>query len=86
MTTIEINDKKYTIDLADGQSLAIELSPTGPRAWYVGPMRIAPVLLPYVTGSEEASIFLKSRLILMAMERIQRQWVTLHGRRFPSVH
>jgi arylformamidase len=51
MTTIEINNEKYTIDLDGGQSLAIELSPVGPRAWYVGPMRIAPVLLPYVTGS-----------------------------------
>jgi arylformamidase len=51
MTTITIENSAYRIRLNQPISLAMELSSEGARAWYVAPMRIAPVLLPYVTGS-----------------------------------
>jgi arylformamidase len=51
MTTITLHDKSYRIQLDQPIGLAMELSADGARAWYVSPMRIAPVLLPYVTGS-----------------------------------
>lgn len=51
MTTITIHESTYRIHLDQPIDLAMELSPEGARAWYVAPMRIAPVLLPYVTGS-----------------------------------
>lgn len=51
MTTISIHEKTYSIHLDQPIALAMELSPEGARAWYVAPMRIAPVLMPYVTGS-----------------------------------
>jgi arylformamidase len=51
MTDITIGSQVYRIDLNQPHSLGIELHPQGPRAWYVDRMRIAPVLMPYVTGS-----------------------------------
>jgi len=51
MTDITIGSHVYRIDLNQPHTLGIELHAQGPRAWYVDPMRIAPVLMPYVTGS-----------------------------------
>lgn len=42
-TTFEINGKPYTCDLSKGIDLSLPLEPTGPRAWYVDPMRIEAV-------------------------------------------
>jgi arylformamidase len=51
MTAITIKSKTYTIDLDSPIPLSMEWHADGTRAWFVDRMRIAPVLLPYVTGS-----------------------------------
>jgi kynurenine formamidase len=43
--------KSLCADLLSGHDLSIPISPRGPRAWYVPPVRIAPVLNQYFTGS-----------------------------------
>jgi hypothetical protein len=48
---ITIEGRRYEANLNHPQSLAITLSPAGPRAWYVPPMRIEPVRTQHFTGS-----------------------------------
>lgn len=43
--------EEYTADLSVPIDLSIPMHSGGPRAWYVQPMRIAPVIMPYVIGS-----------------------------------
>jgi len=42
-TKIEMNGVEYSCDLSKGIDLSLPLEPTGPRAWYVDPMRIEAV-------------------------------------------
>ena len=48
---IELNNATYTVDLSKPLDIAIPMHAQGPRAWYAGPMRIAPVINQYFTGS-----------------------------------
>lgn len=48
---LKIADRSYEADLNQPHSLAITLSSSGPRAWYVPPMRIEPVRTEHFTGS-----------------------------------
>lgn len=48
---IEHLGKSFTVDLSKPIDISIALSPTGPRAWYVEPMIIAPVKSGVFTGS-----------------------------------
>ncbi len=48
---ITIEGQSYKCDLKSGTDISIALHPQGPRAWYVGPMRIEPVRGEQFTGS-----------------------------------
>jgi kynurenine formamidase len=48
---IELNGKEWSADLAKPKDISIPLHPAGPRAWYVDPLSIEPVLNPRFTGS-----------------------------------
>lgn len=48
---IELNNTTFAIDLAKPLDIAIPMHAKGPRAWYADPMRIAPVINQYFTGS-----------------------------------
>ncbi len=50
-TKITISGTEYTTDLTLGHDISIPLSSTGPRAWYVDPLRISPVINRHFTGS-----------------------------------
>lgn len=49
--TIEHRGQSYAIDLNSPLDLSIGISSAGPRAWYVDPVRIAPVINQHFTGS-----------------------------------
>lgn len=51
ISRINISGREYEVDLNRPQSLTISFSPSGPRAWYVPPMRIEPVRNEHFTGS-----------------------------------
>ncbi len=51
LTKITISDNEYTVDLSRGHNISIPLSSVGPRAWYVDPLRISPVINRQFTGS-----------------------------------
>lgn len=44
-------NEEYIADLLQPIDVSIPMHSGGPRAWYVQPMRIAPVIMPYVVGS-----------------------------------
>ncbi len=44
---------KVTVDFSKPMDISIPLSPDGPRAWYVDPMRIEPVMTDRFKGSVE---------------------------------
>ncbi|MCH2215862.1 MAG: cyclase family protein [Flavobacteriales bacterium] len=46
-----LQGKKYSTDLSKSIDISIPLSPNGPRAWYVNPMRIEPVRTDRFIGS-----------------------------------
>lgn len=48
---IDLNGQKFASDLSQGHDISIPLSPNGPRAWYVDPMEIKPVMNEFFTGS-----------------------------------
>lgn len=48
---IEFDGQLYSTDLSKPIDISIPLSPSGPRAWYVEPMRITPVRTERFTGS-----------------------------------
>jgi kynurenine formamidase len=48
---LTFSNKKVTIDLSKPIDISIELSPAGPRAWYVEKMSIAPVINQFFVGS-----------------------------------
>lgn len=50
---IEIGNKLFASNLTKGIDISIPLSPDGPRAWYVDPMEISPVMNEQFTGSVE---------------------------------
>ncbi len=49
--SIEIHQHMYRADLAAPIDLSIPIGPNGPRAWYVDPVRIEPVMTDRFTGS-----------------------------------
>lgn len=51
ITHIEHQGNTFTIDLSKPIDLSIAMHAEGPRAWYAGKMRIAPVINQYFTGS-----------------------------------
>ena len=51
ITQIEHQGNTFTIDLSKPIDLSIAMHAEGPRAWYAGKMRIAPVINQYFTGS-----------------------------------
>ena len=51
ITHIEHQGNTFTIDLSKPIDLSIPMHAEGPRAWYAGKMRIAPVINQYFTGS-----------------------------------
>jgi arylformamidase len=51
ITHIEHQGHTFTIDLSKPIDLSIAMHAEGPRAWYAGNMRIAPVINRYFTGS-----------------------------------
>ena len=48
---VSFGNSDFEVDLTQGLDISIPLSAKGPRAWYVGEMRIAPVINQHVTGS-----------------------------------
>lgn len=48
---IALNGQNYESNLKKGHDISIPLSPKGPRAWYVDPMEIKPVMNEFFTGS-----------------------------------
>jgi len=48
---IEISGKEMSADLGSPIDISIPLSPEGPRAWYVDPLKIEPVINDRFTGS-----------------------------------
>jgi kynurenine formamidase len=48
---IDVNNTTFTIDLSKPLDISIPIHAKGPRAWYAEPVRIAPVLNQYFTGS-----------------------------------
>jgi kynurenine formamidase len=48
---VELNDQSYEADLHKPLDISIPLSPAGPRAWYVDPLKIEPVRTERFTGS-----------------------------------
>ena len=51
ITHIQHQGNTFTIDLSNPIDLSIAMHAEGPRAWYAGKMRIAPVINQYFTGS-----------------------------------
>ena len=51
ITHIQHQGNTFTIDLSQPLDISIVLHAEGPRAWYAGKMRIAPVINQYFTGS-----------------------------------
>jgi kynurenine formamidase len=51
ITHIQHQGNTFTIDLSQPIDLSIVLHAEGPRAWYAGNMRFAPVINQYFTGS-----------------------------------
>jgi len=51
ITHIQHQSNTFTIDLSQPIDLSIVLHAEGPRAWYAGKMRFAPVINQYFTGS-----------------------------------
>jgi arylformamidase len=51
LATIEYNGKKYQIHLNEPIDISIAVSADGPRAWYVEPARISPVINQFFRGS-----------------------------------
>ena len=51
ITHIQHQSNTFTIDLSQPIDLSIVLHAEGPRAWYAGNMRFAPVINQYFTGS-----------------------------------
>jgi arylformamidase len=49
--TLTVGTERFTADLENGTDLSIPVGPNGPRAWYVGPPSIAPVINRQFTGS-----------------------------------
>jgi kynurenine formamidase len=49
--TLEKDGRRYSFQTEKGKDLSIVLSPNGPRAWYVEPMRIEPVRTEQFLGS-----------------------------------
>ncbi len=50
-TQVTIEGRRYEANLNQPHTLAITLSPSGPRAWYVPPARIEPARNEHFTGS-----------------------------------
>jgi len=48
---IDLNGIEHQADLSEPLDISIPLSPNGPRAWYVDPMKIEPVRTDRFTGS-----------------------------------
>ncbi|MEM9050585.1 MAG: cyclase family protein [Bacteroidota bacterium] len=48
---LTLQGKKYSADLSKPLDISIPLSPNGPRAWYVDPVKIEPVRTDRFTGS-----------------------------------
>lgn len=48
---INHKSKEYRIDLNEPIDISLPLSSSGPRAWYVDPMKISPVINAHFTGS-----------------------------------
>lgn len=51
IANIEHKGRNFKVDLAAPIDIYIPLSAHGPRAWYVDPMRISPVISQHFTGS-----------------------------------
>jgi arylformamidase len=51
ITHIQHQGKTFTINLSQPLDISIVLQEDGPRAWYAGKMRFAPVINQYFTGS-----------------------------------
>ncbi len=51
IASLKVQNQEYTVDLKKGIDLSIPLSPTGPSAWYIDPMRFTPVINDRFTGS-----------------------------------
>jgi kynurenine formamidase len=51
ITHIQHQGKTFTIDISQPIDISIVLHAGGPRAWYAGKMRFAPVINQYFTGS-----------------------------------
>ena len=49
--TLQKNGRSYSFQTEKGKDISIALSPNGPRAWYVEPMRIEPVRTEQFLGS-----------------------------------
>jgi len=49
--TLEKDGRLYSFQTEKGKDISISLSPNGPRAWYVEPMRIEPVRTEQFLGS-----------------------------------
>ena len=49
--TIQHKEKTFRVDLSRPLDISIPLSPQGPRAWYVDPMKISPVINAHFAGS-----------------------------------
>lgn len=50
-TLVTVGDNTYQTDLSKPIDLSIPIQPSGPRAWYVEPMKISPVRTARFTGS-----------------------------------
>ncbi len=51
LATIEQKGEKYQANLDEPIDISIAISPDGPRAWYVEPARISPVINQFFRGS-----------------------------------
>jgi kynurenine formamidase len=49
--TLEKDGRRYSFQTEKGKDISIALTPNGPRAWYVDPMRIEPVRTEQFLGS-----------------------------------
>ncbi|MFT6997488.1 MAG: arylformamidase [Cryomorphaceae bacterium] len=50
-TKIQLDGKEYQVNLREPLDISIPLSPSGPRAWYVDPLKIEPVRNDQFIGS-----------------------------------
>jgi len=51
ITTFKIADKEFHADLRNGTDLSLAIDAAGPKAWYVNPPQISPVMTDRFTGS-----------------------------------